>query len=235
MPLYAADLGVTGLTVEVTEIADDKSTAVAATTTGVTELGTTGVYYRNWTLNASTAMLYWQKQSDATVFAIGPATERDVDAILVDTAEIGAAGAGLTEAGGDGDHLTEAGGDGDHLTILATAASLTTVDTVVDAIKAVTDALTQAAAAKLAISAGTIVEGTVSHNVTAATTTVFYCDDITEATADHFNGRVIIFTSGALQYQATDITDYELVTGEGKFTVTALTEAPADNVTFIIV
>lgn len=29
-----------------------------------------------------------------------------VDAILVDTAEIGVAGAGLTEAGGDGDHLT---------------------------------------------------------------------------------------------------------------------------------
>jgi hypothetical protein len=29
-----------------------------------------------------------------------------VDAILVDTAEIGAAGAGLTEAGGTGDHLT---------------------------------------------------------------------------------------------------------------------------------
>lgn len=36
--------------------------------------------------------------------------------IETDTAEIGAAGVGLTEAGGDGDHLTEAGGDGDHLT-----------------------------------------------------------------------------------------------------------------------
>lgn len=30
----------------------------------------------------------------------------NIDAILVDTAEIGAAGAGLTEAGGTGDHLT---------------------------------------------------------------------------------------------------------------------------------
>lgn len=39
-----------------------------------------------------------------------------VTAILADTAEIGAAGVGLTEAGGDGDHLTEAGGNGDHLT-----------------------------------------------------------------------------------------------------------------------
>lgn len=33
-------------------------------------------------------------------------TETDAAAILVDTAEIGAAGAGLTEAGGTGDHLT---------------------------------------------------------------------------------------------------------------------------------
>jgi len=102
-------------------------------------------------------------------------------------------------------------------------------------IKAVTDALTTAAATKIALSAGTIVVGTVSHDNTAATTTVFYCDDITEATADHYNGRIVIFTSGALQYQASDITDYELDTGEGKFTVTALTEAAPDDTTFIIV
>ena len=81
----------------------------------------------------------------------------------------------------------------------------------------------------------TIVTGTVSHDNTPATTTVFYCDDITEATADHFNGRIIIFTSGPLLNQATDITDYALKAGEGKFTVTALTEAPGDNVTFVIV
>ena len=121
------------------------------------------------------------------------------------------------------------------LALLATAANLATVNTVVDAIKVVTDALTAAAAGKLALSAGTIVSGTVSHDNTPATTTVFYSDDITEATADHFNGRIVIFTSGALQYQATDITDYELSAGEGKFTVTALTESPADDVTFIIV
>jgi len=117
----------------------------------------------------------------------------------------------------------------------ATEAKQDIIDTVVDAIKVVTDALTAAAATKLALSAGTIVAGTVSWDNTNATTTVFYSDDITEATADHFNGRIVIFTSGALQYQATDITDYELDTGEGKFTVTALTEAPADNVTFIII
>ena len=81
----------------------------------------------------------------------------------------------------------------------------------------------------------TIITGTVSHDNPPATTTVFYSDDITEATPDHYNGRIVIFTSGALQNQATDITDYELDTGEGKFTVTALTEAPGDNDTFVIV
>jgi hypothetical protein len=91
------------------------------------------------------------------------------------------------------------------------------------------------AADKLEASAETIVLGTVSHDNTVATTTVFYSDDITEATADHFNGRIVIFTSGDLIQQATDITDYELEAGEGKFTVTTLTELPADNVTFVIV
>jgi hypothetical protein len=96
-------------------------------------------------------------------------------------------------------------------------------------------ALSEAAVTKLEASAGTIVIGTVSWDNTNATTTVFYSDDITEATADHFNGRIVIFTTGDLTEQATDITDYQLSAGEGRFTVTALTEAPADNVTFVIV
>ena len=91
------------------------------------------------------------------------------------------------------------------------------------------------AADNLEASAETIVIGTVSHDNTVATTTVFYSDDITEATADHFNGRIVIFTSGALANQATDITGYELSAGEGKFTVTALTELPPDDSTFVIV
>lgn len=114
------------------------------------------------------------------------------------------------------------------------------LDLLIDAIKAVTDALTAAAAAKLALSAGTIGSGIVSWDNTNATTTVFYASDITEATPDHLNGRRIGFTSGALAGvggppQYTAIEDYELVGGEGKFTVVALTEAPADNVTFVIV
>lgn len=42
-----------------------------------------------------------------------------VDAILVDTVEIGVAGAGLTEAGGTGDHLTDIPIDADDLTAAA--------------------------------------------------------------------------------------------------------------------
>lgn len=70
----------------------------------------------------------------------------------------------------------------------------------------------------------------------AGTTTVFYSDDIVTATADHWIGSVIKFTSGNLAKQGTVITDYELVAGTyGKFTVQALTAAPANNDTFIIV
>ena len=99
------------------------------------------------------------------------------------------------------------------------------LDQLLDAVKVVTD--------DLAASATTIVSGTVA--ATAGSTTVIYSDDITEATADHYNGRIIIFTSGAMQNQATNITDYELFGGEGKFTVTATTETAAEDVTFVIV
>ncbi len=108
------------------------------------------------------------------------------------------------------------------------------LDLLLDAIKVITDALTAAGAAKLALGATTMITGTVSWDNTNATTTVIYSDDITEATADHFNGRLFVPTSGALLGQYTDITDYSLDTGEGKFTVTALTSAPADNTTFMI-
>jgi hypothetical protein len=148
------------------------------------------------------------------------------------TNNLGAAGAAATEAGGTGDHLTA----------LATAAALQTVDnevgaidTVVDAIKVITDALGATAAARLALSAGTMVPGTIDTTAFSSTTTEFEADDITEATADHFNGRIVIFTSGVLLYQATDITDYAIASGRAHFTVTAMTEPAGNNDTFIIV
>ena len=123
---------------------------------------------------------------------------------------------------------------GDNFAIVNGTAGLVVIDTVVDAIKVIADALTAAGAAKLALGATTMITGTVSWDNTNATTTVIYSDDIIEATADHFNGRLFVPTSGALLGQYTDITDYALDTGEGKFTVTALTSAPAENTTFMI-
>ena len=99
------------------------------------------------------------------------------------------------------------------------------LDLLLDAVKAKTD---------LQPSLSVIVEGTVDTTGVAATTTEFESDDITEATADHYNGRIVIFTSGILTGQATDITDYALNGGRGHFTVTALTEAPPNDCTFTI-
>ena len=93
------------------------------------------------------------------------------------------------------------------------------------------------AATRLSLSAGQIIPGTVDTvtNTHTPTTTEFQADDITEATGDHYNGRIVIFTSGNLISQATEIIDYQAVGGIGQFTVTAMTEAPANNDTFIIV
>jgi hypothetical protein len=55
-----------------------------------------------------------------------------------------------------------------------------------------------------------------------------------EATADHFNGRNILFISGANQGEMTNITDYTQTNSRGAFTVTACTAAPADGDKFII-
>lgn len=81
---------------------------------------------------------------------------------------------------------------------------------------------------------GAVISGTVDSGSFSPTTTQFESDDITEATADHYNGRVIVFTSGALLGQACVITDYALSGANGKFTVSTLTEAPSDNMTFNI-
>lgn len=96
---------------------------------------------------------------------------------------------------------------------------------------------TTAAAVRLALSAGQIIPATVdtATNSHTPTTTEFQADDITTAAADHYNGRIVVFTSGTLTGQATDITDYVVVGGIGQFTVTALTSAPLNDVAFLIV
>jgi len=159
--------------------------------------------------------------------------------IETDTAEIGAAGAGLTDLGGMSTSMkAEVNTEADTAisdAALSTAANLATVDTVVDAIKVITDALGATAAARLALTMGASPTGTVDNTSFTPTTTQFEADDITEATADHYIGRIILFTSGVLNEQATDITDYSLQGSNGRFRVTSLTEAPGNDDTFIII
>lgn len=71
------------------------------------------------------------------------ATDQIRDAVVDDATRIDASALNTASAavGSDGTGLTEAGGTGDHLTALATQAKQDTIDTVVDAIKLVTDNL----------------------------------------------------------------------------------------------
>lgn len=86
------------------------------------------------------------------------------------------------------------------------------------------------AAARLALSAARIVSGAA---VAGTLSTTQMTTDLTEATDDHYNGRIVIWTSGVLVDQAAEITDY---TGSSKMlTYTTITEAPSAADTFIIV
>jgi len=86
------------------------------------------------------------------------------------------------------------------------------------------------AASDLALSAATIVAASA---ITGTLSTTQMTTDLTEATNDHYNGRIVIWTSGVLQDQATDITAYN---GTTKLvTYTATTEAPSNADTFVIV
>ncbi len=97
------------------------------------------------------------------------------------------------------------------------------------------------AAATLVASLSGLGLGTVDTASFTATTTQFEADALTfagvsniAAASDHFVGRIVCFTSGTLKGQVTDITDYSLQGSNARFTVTALTSAPADNGTFVI-
>jgi len=166
------------------------------------------------------------------------AIDTNVDAVLVDTNELQA---------NQGDWATATG--------FATSGALATVDSNVDAIlvdtgttlpatlsglstfDATTDTVdvgaidgSTTAAARLSDSAETMVLGAA---ITGTLSTTEMSTDLTEATDDHYNGRVIIWTSGVLQDQATNITDYNGTTKA--LTYTATTEAPSNGDTFIIV
>lgn len=135
--------------------------------------------------------------------------------ILTDTAVIGAAGAGLNDLGGMSTAMkaeVNVEVDGALDTALPGSPTTGSINDVLDI-------------QRLGVVRGAAITGTLS--ATEMTT------DLTEATDNHYNGRVVVFLSGVLLGQATVITDY---TGATKLiTMTALTEAPANTDTFIIV
>lgn len=90
-------------------------------------------------------------------------------------------------------------------------------------------------ATRLGLAAFQALPGTVEDSAFSPTTSEFEAADIVEATSSHFVGRHVIFTSGALLYEARIITAYSLSAGKGHFTVETMTDAPADTDTFIIV
>ncbi len=91
------------------------------------------------------------------------------------------------------------------------------------------------AAARLALSAAHIIPFTVDTAGFSPTTVAFETSSITEATADHYKDRIVIWTTGAMTDQQQGITAYSLSSGRGHFTLTAGTEAPANGDTGIIV
>lgn len=74
--------------------------------------------------------------------------------------------------------------------------------------------------------------GLVSSTCAAGSTTTSIVTNLTEATDDHYNGRVITFTSGALAGQSSSISDYNGTTKT--LTIVAVTEAPANTDPFVI-
>lgn len=75
--------------------------------------------------------------------------------------------------------------------------------------------------------------GIVSVTVAAGSSTSVIETNLTEATNDHYNGRTLLFLTGALAGQAGEITDYNGTTKE--LTVSTLTEAPANGDTAVII
>lgn len=67
----------------------------------------------------------------------------------------------------------------------------------------------------------------------AATLTTLIDSSLTAADNDHYKGRIVIFTTGALAKQATDVTAFNAATDQ--LTFTQLTQAPSGGDEYVIV
>ena len=183
--------------------------------------------------------------------------QTSVDAILVDTAEIGTAGAGLTNLGASGNDWntvvpdaagvaptaaevvnewetqSQADPTGFHVNVLEIGGTAQTANDNggdINAIKVITDALTAAAAANLALSAAGIIGGAAEAGTLSTTVMT---TNLTGYANDELIGRTVIWTGGDADGQASDITGY--ASASGTVTYTAITTLPAAADTFVIV
>jgi hypothetical protein len=74
---------------------------------------------------------------------------------------------------------------------------------------------------------------TVPLTVQAGSSSARIATNLTEGTNDHYNGRTVVFITGALAGQATTVLDYNGATKE--LTVASMTEAPSNGDLAVIV
>jgi len=127
------------------------------------------------------------------------------------------------------------------LTAAEMQASEITIQIVDSATKAVEDqilTLTTRLGGQLAATQGIIVGDIDNTDFTASTTALeanrLAPNTTEETTADHFIGRLILFTSGTALGELSTVTDYALANSKEKYTFDAIVSTPDDNGTFVI-
>jgi hypothetical protein len=194
-------------------------------------------------------------QSGLATAAALATVDSNVDAILLDTAEIGTAGAGLTNINLPNQTMDIVGNITGNLS--GSVGSVTgAVGSVAGAVGSVTGAVgsvtgnvdgnvtgtigglaTQAKAdvnAEVDAAVADLVSGVITGAAATGTlSTTQATTDLTGYADDQFIGRIVIWLSGACEGEASDISDYAN-TG-GLLTFTALTIAPGNGDTFKIV
>ncbi|KKK59338.1 hypothetical protein LCGC14_3035380, partial [marine sediment metagenome] len=130
------------------------------------------------------------------------------------------------------DDLTQASGDGDLAAVLTDTVELQgDTHTAAEAGGATWD-VARSGHATLGTYGDAFI-GLVTGSAEAGTlSTTVMTSDLAEATDDHYNGRTVVWTSGVLAGQASDITDY--LGSTGQLTYTAVTEAPGAGDDFVI-
>lgn len=113
-------------------------------------------------------------------------------------------------------------------------ASANTAECPGDSVEIIAFPLWHASAEKLKQSASVIGVGEVDDTALTPTATQFETSDIVAADPDHMNGRWVVWVDGDLALQSALIEDYALVGGRGRFTVSEMTDAPADGDKFVV-